>query len=220
MFHNIFSDKKEETEEQQNKTPIIIDTREKQSLVMANLIGKKANIKLELLGIADYLIADIAIERKAFSDFISSMINKRLVKQLSQIKKYPRYFLIIEGQRVCETANLDKATRGMILSIITNFQIPIIFTESEEDTANTLIQLAKQQDKPKQEQSIRHAPTLLTEEQQKQFITEGFPGVGPITAKKLIEKFGSIKNIINAPEEELKKILGSKYEKFKQLVSV
>lgn len=214
-FYNIFSNKPSDESNMQNKNPIIIDQREKQSLVIANLTEKKANYKFELLGIADYLIGNIAIERKTFSDFISSMINKRLVKQLNEIKKYSRYFLIIEGERFCDSPNLRKATRGMILSIITSFQIPIIFTENEEETADTLIMLAKQNEKPAQEQSIRHTPSGLTKAQQKQFILEGFSGIGPTTAKKLLKEFSSIKNIINASEEDLKKVIGKKSEGFK-----
>lgn len=211
MFHNIFSDKQEKPE---NKNPIVIDNREKNSLVIANLMERKANIKLEQLEIADYIVGDIAIERKTFSDFISSMINKRLISQLEGIKKYPRYFLIIEGKCSCESPSLNKSSRGMILSIITSFQIPIIFSQNEEETAEILIILAKQLEKPKQLQSLRYSPSNLTEEEQKQFILEGFPGIGPVTAKKLLEKFKSIKNIINAPETELKEILGKKYDSF------
>ena len=39
---------------------------------------------------------------------------------------------------------------------------------------------------------------------------KGVSGIGPKTAKKLLQKFGAIKNIINAPEEELRKLLGKK----------
>ena len=49
----------------------------------------------------------------------------------------------------------------------------------------------------------------------KQFIIEGFPGIGPMNAKKLLERFKTIKEIVNASEEELKEILGKKSEVFK-----
>jgi Fanconi anemia group M protein len=214
MFYNIFSNKIPEQE--QNKAPIIIDTREKQSLIASLLRERKANIKFETLEIADYLINNIAIERKTYSDFISSMINKRLFTQLDNIKKYPKHFLIIEGKTELSN-NLKKASQGMILSIITSLNIPIIFTENQEETADYLILLAKQQEKQNKEQPLRYTPSNLTEKEQKQFILEGFSGIGPVTAKKLLKQFGSIRNIINAEEKELKEVLGIKYEKFKQL---
>lgn len=42
--------------------------------------------------------------------------------------------------------------------------------------------------------------------EQQQIILEGFPGIGPSLAKRLLKKFGSIKEIINADEKELEKI--------------
>jgi len=50
-----------------------------------------------------------------------------------------------------------------------------------------------------------------------QFLLEGFPGIGPKTAKKLLEKYKTIKNIINTPQEELEKEIGKKSEIFNLL---
>ncbi len=216
-FHNIFTKKSNQEKQNKPKTEIIIDNREKQSLV-ASYLSKEANIKFEQLGIADYLIGDIAIERKSYSDFIHSMINKRLISQLIEIKKYPSCFLIIEGRELKESENLENASRGMILSAILKFQIPIIFSKNEQDTAKFILLLAKKIDKPEQEPALRYMPSSMSKEEQKQFILEGFPDIGPKTAKKLLEKFKTIKNIINAPEEELKEILTFRYEKFKKVL--
>jgi len=51
-----------------------------------------------------------------------------------------------------------------------------------------------------------------------QFIVESFPGIGPKTSKKLLEKFGSIKEVVNASEEDLKKVIGKKAEVMKRIV--
>ena len=51
-----------------------------------------------------------------------------------------------------------------------------------------------------------------------QFIIESFPGIGPKTSKKLLKKFGTIKEIINASEDELKKVLGKKAELVKEII--
>lgn len=208
-FENIFSKTKPQKEPTcpNPKIPIIIDTREKQSLIAANLIGKKANIKFEKLEIGDYLIEDTIIERKTFQDFVGSMINKRLLNQISEIKKYPKYFIIIEGfyYNYSKFNIHENAIRGMLLSIATDFQVPTIFTENEEDTANFLILLAKKYEKPKIKNSIRQTKTLKTIKEQKQFVLEGFPEIGPIAAQQLLENFSTLQNIFNATEEQLKK---------------
>jgi len=210
QIENIFSKKKEkETLCPNPKIPIIVDTREKQSLVGANLIQKKAKIEYEQLEIGDYLIEDTIIERKTFSDFVSSIINKRLFTQLQEIKKYPKYFLIIEGSYYnYDDFNIhENAVRGMLLSVAIDYQVPIIYTENEEDTANFLILTAKKYEKPKTETGLRQSKTLKTLGEQKQFILEGFPGVGPKAAKKLLEKFSTLGEIFNATEDEIKGIL-------------
>jgi len=224
QIENIFSRKKTEKEQScpNPKVPIIVDTREKQSLIAANLIEKKAKIEYEKLEIGDYLIQDTIIERKTFSDFVGSMINKRLFDQLREIKKYPKYFLIIEGFYY----NYDKfnvhenAIRGMLLSIAMDFQVPVIFTEDEEDTANFLILTAKRYERPRPQDSLRPSKTLKTLEEQKQFILEGFPGIGPAAAKNLLDKFPTLKEIFNTTEEELKEILDeNKLKKFLDLLN-
>ncbi len=225
-FNDIFTKPttKPKKESMQNpKTPIIIDTREKQSLTAANLIEKKANIKFEKLEIGDYLIKDIIIERKTLSDFAGSIINKRLQEQLSNLKKYPRYFLLLEGFDY-DYENLpinENAIRGMLLSIATDFQIPIIYTKDSEDTANFLLLLAKKYERTQVNFSIRHSKNQKSLEEQKQFILEGFPGIGPTIAKSLLEEHKTLEKIFKLPKSKLKeipKLDDKKIEKFKKLL--
>ena len=117
-----------------------------------------------------------------------------LMRELSCEKKSP-------------SKNLQNPARGMLLSIITSYQIPILFTQDEEDTANFLLLLAKKFDKPQQDFALRQSRSQLSIEQQKQFILEGFPGIGPTLAKNLLKKFKTLDKIFNASEEELTPIL-------------
>ncbi len=204
------------------KIPIIVDTREKQSLISANLLNKKANIKYEKLDIGDYLIEDTIVERKTFQDFVNSMTNRRLLSQLQEIKKYSKHFLILEGfyYNYKDFNVHENAIKGMLLSIVTDFKIPIIYTEDGEDTASFLILLAKRYEKPKIENSIRQTKTFKTLEEQKQFILEGFPGVGPIAVKNLLEKFETLSNVFNATEDELKETKIFSEDKMKKFLSL
>src|SRR4030043_460807 len=114
---------------------IIIDYREKNCLVASELMALGFEIEFKELKVADYLVKDIAIERKTVSDFISSMINRRLLKQLEELQQYENKLLIIEG---IEEQNLysdseskeiginPNAIRGFLLSILLKYKIPII----------------------------------------------------------------------------------------------
>ena len=221
MFHNIFSRKSNKESKEKIKPKIIADIHEKDSLILAELAEKEKNKEIELiiqpLKIGDYLIGDTIIERKTISDFISSMISRRIIEQLRQMKQYKNQLLIIE-ENLNDSEFNQNALRGFILSIITNYQIPIIMAQDYKDTSQFLTILAKQQLKPKTEISL-HSRIPKTIKEQKQYVLEAFPNIGPITAKKLLKKFNTLSSVINAPEEELKEILKKKVSSFKRLLN-
>ncbi|MBU2615550.1 MAG: Hef nuclease, partial [Nanoarchaeota archaeon] len=70
------------------KLKVVVDYREKNSLVISELVSLGFDVKLTPLKVADYLVKDVAIERKTVPDFISSMINKRLANQLEELNQY------------------------------------------------------------------------------------------------------------------------------------
>ncbi|PIN89146.1 hypothetical protein COU60_04750 [Candidatus Pacearchaeota archaeon CG10_big_fil_rev_8_21_14_0_10_34_76] len=207
---DIFSSKKTKP-----KTPItiVLDHREKNSLIPSELMKLGFTLEFKQLPVGDYLINKTAIERKTISDFKTSIINKRIMRQLLELKQYPSHLMILEG---LENENPysgiihENAFRGFLLSILTDYQIPIIFTLNEKDTARYISVLAKKQ--KKSAPSIRASKIFLTEKERLQFILEGFPQIGPSTSTKLLSHFKTIKNIANASEEELRNLIGKKSE--------
>ena len=216
-FHNIFSKEKETIE---NKIKIIIDNREKQSLVASQLANLGFQIEFQQLKVGDYLVNDVAVERKTINDLKSSIINKRIIQQLQELKQYPKNILIVEGisnEDIYSGIIHENALRGFLLSVALEFQVPLIFTQNEEDTARYLSVLAKKS--PKKDFSLRATKLFKSKEERLQFILEGFPNIGPVTAKKLISQFKTLRSIINASEEELKPILGSRTKDFLDLLN-
>ena len=215
-FQDIFSKKESKSKKPKEIAKILVDVHEKNSLVPAILSKLNMNYEFTDLKVADYIINNIAIERKTIPDLKSSIISKRILFQLKEMKQYPKSLLIVEGIlnfALYEGIIHENALRGFLLSTAIDNQIPIIFTENEEDTAKYLSVLEMRESKPKTPQSLRQK-LPLSKEEQKEFILEGFPGIGPTTANKLIQKFKSIKNIINASKEELEEILGKKTDLF------
>lgn len=205
------------------KPKAIIDYREKNSLIPSELINLGLEIEFRNLKVADYIIKGVAIERKTVSDFVSSMINRRLIKQLEELGQYKERLLIVEGidEQELYTDSEDRigmhpnSIRGFLLSILLKHKVPIIFTKNYEDTAKFLSVLSKRKSN---EFPLNVKKKNLNKKEQKQFIIEGFPGIGPKTSRKLLKKFKTIKNIISASEEEFKEVIGKKAEKIIKII--
>ena len=200
---------------------VIVDNREKNSLVYSELVNLGVEVEFRHLALADYLITnEIAIERKTIDDFVMSMMNKRLLMQLSDMKKnFKKPILLIEGteeQDIYKPArhpNLhENAIRGMLLSVAADFGVPMILTKDYQDTAKYIMLLAKKNEKGHKEISLKVKRKAFNVKEQKQMIIEGFPGIGPSLAKNIMKHFKSIKAFSNASQEELEKVpkLGKK----------
>jgi ERCC4-type nuclease len=211
---DIFSKRKSNENKPKKEEPkeaIIIDYREKNSLVYSYLVKQGFPVEFKELKIGDYIVKDTVIERKTVNDFIFSMLNHRLINQIEELKQYENKLLIIEGISDQELYKEDRggvnanAIRGFLLSILLKHKIPIIYSKDAEDTAKFIGVLSKRKNT---EINLNAKKKTLNKKEQLQFIIESFPGVGPKKARKLLEKFGSIQNIILASTEDLKEILG------------
>jgi Fanconi anemia group M protein len=218
---DIFSKPKRIIKKETEKQKILVDYRERNSLVASTLVELGFEIEFRELKVADYLVNNVAIERKTVSDFVNSIINKRIIRQLQELQQYNNKLLIIEGideQELYSDDNTDEKTihpnaiRGFLLSVTIKHRIPVILTKNYEDTAKYLAVLARKKEK---ESSLNVTKKSLNKKERLQFILEGFPGIGPKTAKKLLQHFKTIKNITNASIEELTEVIGKKADIFK-----
>nr|WP_231493795.1 DEAD/DEAH box helicase [Methanobrevibacter arboriphilus] len=200
---------------QNNNILVYADSREGNSNVLRALDTINVNVRIKSMAAGDYQISDdIAIERKTAKDFIDSIVDKRLYKQAKSMKEeFKKPILILEGDDIYSGFLSPDAIRGSIASIAIDFGISIIPTRNPEDTAAMIKRIAireqNQNNNPIQIRTERK-PTELWEQQL--FIIESLPNVGPVTAKKLLEKFSTVQAVIDASISELKEIdgIGSK----------
>ena len=123
------------------------------------------------------------------------------------MKKYPQQLIILEGEEdLYSQRKLNpNAIRGMLATISIDFGIPILTTKNAEETALLLAIIAKRQVQDKKDFTLHGAKPLTLKEQQ-EYIISALPGVGSVLSKPLLKKFGSVKKIINASEDKLKKV--------------
>jgi len=185
---------------------IYCDYREKGNAVLKLLSEKNINIKLETLDIGDFLLSDrLIIEFKTAEDFVNSIIDKRIFEQAKKLRNYERPIIIIQNySEIFSIRNIHQnAILGTISSLLINYNIPIIGTNSPLETSELLIQLAKREQQETSNNFTLHSSKPLNLKQQQEFIIAGLPGIGNTLNKPLLEKFGSIKNVVNASSEDL-----------------
>jgi Fanconi anemia group M protein len=205
---------------------IIIDYREDKNVVK-ELYKHEIDVEIKSLVYADFImqikdvdghVKDLGIERKTIKDFLNSIIDKRILSQLISLKEnFPLQLLIIEGkENIYEIRDFHpNSIRGVLSSIAIDYQIPMIYTKNYRDTAAYLALIAKRLERPKKHISLISKRKPLTLREQQEYIIESLPGVGPTLSKSLLKRFKSVKNVINAKEEKLKKVekMGNKKSK-------
>ncbi len=211
------------TEEEKDKVLVYADTREQASSVVKELKELGAFINVKQLELGDYVLAnDIAVERKTVEDFLESIIDGRLFQQLVKMSEnYASPLMLIEGKQE-ELFSLREIHRnaiiGALTSIACNYRVPIIFTKDARETAEYLFVIAKREQLGKEKDiRLRIGRKGLSLREQQQFIVESLPLVGPSMAKKLLQRFESVKKVFNAGEKELQKIEGMGEKKAGQI---
>ncbi|MFA4856071.1 MAG: DEAD/DEAH box helicase [archaeon] len=197
--------------EDPGKIIVYVDVRERDSGVAKMLQELGCEVVEKQLEVGDYVPGkEIAIERKSVSDFVSSIVDGRLGKQLiSMAESYEKPLVIVEGNRekLFETNMHRNAIIGMLTSIALNYQVPMLFTDSARETAQYIFVIAKREQEGKgSDVRLRIGRKGLTLGEQQRFVVESLPMVGPKMARALLKKFGSVKGIVNAQSKELQEV--------------
>ncbi len=192
---------------------VFADAREQASQVLRELsFFPDVRVHMKTLEVGDFVIGpDVVIERKTVEDFLGSLIDGRLMGQLLNMSQaYARPLLILEGnhEELFTMRNVhENAIIGMLSTIALTYRIPIFYTKDAHETAKYIHQMAKREQLGSdREIRLRVGRKGFTPSEQKQFLVESLPGIGPTVAKTLLEHFGSIQKLVNASKDELKEV--------------
>ncbi len=194
-----------------NSFKVLVDSREKSSNIIRELVNLGAEVSMQSLPVGDYVISNrVGIEFKTKEDFVNSIIDKRLLSQVRALRNnFESPLLIIEGEEDIYMIRKvhPNAIRGMLSSIALDYNVPIIYTKNFKDTAALIYTIARREQENKdREFPLRLERKPLTTKEQQEYIVESLPGVGPSLAKSLLAEFGSISNVFSANKEDLKKV--------------
>jgi len=204
-------------QEKKEEFLIFVDNREGGTQLIKHLKELGMQVKMKTLATADFIVSNrVGIERKTPKDFVDSIIDKRLLHQLKDLKQnFEKPLIIIEGDEdIYSQRNIHpNAIRGMLATIAISYGIPIIQTKNYQESAELIRSIAlREQNSENKDIGVRTDKKPITTKEQQEFIIESLPGVGPSLAKSLLKEFKTVKEIINSNPERLIKInqLGNK----------
>lgn len=192
---------------------IIIYADNQETGKVVDILKHKCELKIKKLPVADYLLSKrVAVERKTASDFLSSMVDGRLFRQMGELKEnFKMPLLILEGNGLFngERKIHPNAIRGALVSISLDYGIPIIKTESPLETSEMLLAIAKREQLDRKKSvSIRGRKKAKSLNHYQEYLVAGLPKINTQTARKLLKHFGSPEKIFAASEGELRQVDG------------
>ncbi|MBI2542707.1 MAG: hypothetical protein HYW24_00780 [Candidatus Aenigmarchaeota archaeon] len=204
-----------------NKIVILADYREREVIDHLEKMGAVVN-KMNLK-VGDFICSSnrIAIERKTHSDFVSSIIDGRIFEQMNYMKEnFEKPLVIVEGY---SNRNINEnAFKATVASMITKFGVSLVSTMNSLDTAKMIYWIAKKEQETGYDLGFKHGKKPRNDSDLQEFILSSIPGISKILARRLLENFGNIENVVNAQENELGKIkgVGKKHaQKIKKLLT-
>ena len=196
------------------KIKIIVDHRETKNHVFAHLKDLDVDLAQNQLKVGDYLCSDrVCIERKTVADFVQSLIDQRIFRQVSEMLEcFEKPLLIIEGDP--ELLFLERnvhpnAIRGALTSLVIDYRIPIIWTKSAKETACQIYWIAhREQIKEKRSVAIRCSRKFKSLHDHQEFLIAGLPHINTKLSKNLLKKFRTPRRVFLAKPEKLMNVDG------------
>jgi len=194
---------------------VVVDQRELDSSIAKDLSTRDGLVtRLETLAVGDYVLSDrVAVERKSAADFVDSMLDsdRSMFEQVGELSRaYARPVMVVEGTNLYGQRDIDpNAIRGALASLAVDFDVSVLRTEDEADSTELLATIAKREQETRdREVSVHGEKTTKTRAEQQEYVVSSIADIGPVTARTLLEHFGTVEAVMTANEDDLLEVDG------------
>jgi len=192
---------------------IYVDHREANSGVAEELAAlPQVRIEVQALPVGDYVLSErLVVERKTTSDFVQSILDRRLFAQTEALlSACPRPVFIVEGADLYAAGHVHpNAVRGALSYLVVLKNIPVLRTSDPAETAALLATMARHE---QHGLGYKVSPHLkrrgASPAQQQCYLIEQLPNIGPSLAEALLRHFGTPEAVLTASKEELCQVPG------------
>jgi len=199
---------------------IRIDSQEQRSGI-PDLLTTMPQVHIEVmpLHMGDYDIGGDpcrVFERKTGSDFLGSLEQGRLFPQLTALRKSGfAPILLVEGDPLCvgHSQMRPESIRGALSYITAILRVPILPSSGPAESAHLIYAAARQcQIGHAAHGPVAHGPAAVrrraTQSEQQMQIVLSLPGIGPVTARAVCARFGSLHDLLSADAAQLSTVPG------------
>lgn len=164
----------------------------------------------------------VAIERRTGGGFLKGIMEKTLFTSAIYLREHFQVpILIVEGKVNYEYSMMTpEAVRGALSSMMLLYGVHVLSTVDAEDTTELIAMMARQEQIGIPEISLIPKRKATSLDDMQRLVIEMLPGCGMVMARELLQQFGSVREIINADEDDLREMRGIGARKAKEIVKV
>lgn len=158
-----------------------------------------------------YIISKrIAVERRIGSAFLQGIVDRTLFTSAIYLaENFSNPIMMIEGEVSYECRGINpQAVRGALGRLILLHGVNVLSTPDVEETVSLMAMLARQEHEGIPEMSLIPKRKAIDLPDMQRRVVEMLPGCGMVTARDLLQSFGSIRRIATAEEEEFLSLPG------------
>jgi DNA excision repair protein ERCC-4 len=192
---------------------ITVDHRESKTPVLPLLRERtECRVQLAHLKAGDYAIgSSLLLERKTIHDLVISIMDGRLFSQAQRLSTSgARGILIVEGH-AAELSNHGmtwEAIQGALVTVAVFYGVPVLWSRDAQGTVNTMLFAAQQARTHAAGALPRYGYRPRGKRARQLYILQSLPMVGPLRARRLLDRFGSVRAVMRAAIEELNAVEG------------
>ncbi len=152
----------------------------------------------------------VAVERRTGSSFLRGIMEKTLFTSAIFLREHFAVpVLIVEGEVDYTRSRFDPhAVRGALISMMLLYGVSVLASPSVEETVSLLAMMARQEQAGIPEISLIPKRKAIDLPDLQRRVVEMLPGCGWVTARDLLQHFGSVQRIVTAAPEELLQVRG------------
>ena len=207
---------------------ILVDYREERSGVVEELQRLNAPLKFDKLDVGDYVIGDIGVERKTCSDFVSSIIDKRLFEQARyMLQAFSRPIIVVEGS-ITRTLRYRRVGYPQVygaIAALVEMGLTVLRTDNQAETAYAIYYFYKRQLTRRDKGYLPPAKIRVLKRSRSLEVVQlnlvaMLPGISRELAHRILLYFKTPRRFFKASAAELRRVEGLGSARIAKIVEV